>query len=128
MQPNAVPSLLPSYSFVDSNANNGFNHYRIKIVLSTGSYFYSNIDQAFVGAMIAYPNPFTSTITLQGLSEGKTTTLKIFSIDGSLVKMATTSFNVVQWQLGSLPNGVYSLVADDGLNQQRVRINKMPQH
>lgn len=126
--PNAVHTLLPKYTFIDTAANNGFNHYRIKITVGTLSYFYTNVDQAFVGSMIAYPNPFTESITLQGLSEGRTSTLKIFSLDGSMVKLASTSANIFQWHLGSLPNGVYSLIADDGISQQRIRINKMPQH
>lgn len=126
--PNAVHTLLPTYSFIDTAANKGFNHYRIKITLGTRSYFYTNVDQAFVGSMIGYPNPFTESITLQGLSEGKTTSLKIVSSDGSLVKLASTTSHVFQWHLGSLPNGVYSLVADDGVNKQLIRINKMPQH
>ena len=126
--PNALPSLLPIYSFTDSIANNGFNHYRLKTITGTLSYFYSNTDKAFVGSLIGYPNPFTSSITLQGLTEGKPSILRIFSSDGSMAKVATVNANSYQWFLGSLASGIYSLVADDGTTQQRIRINKMPIH
>jgi hypothetical protein len=128
IKPNAIRTAQSTYTYVDSLANNGFNHYRIKTTVGTLSYFYSNTDRAFVGSLISYPNPFTGIITLQGLIAGKTTSLKVFGLDGSMVKYASTNANSYQWDLSSLPNGVYTIVADDGINRQHVRVNKMPQH
>jgi hypothetical protein len=128
INPNTIRSALPTYTFVDSAANNGFNHYRLKTTVGTLSYFYSNPDNAFVGSLVSYPNPFTGFITLQGLASGKVTTLKVFGSDGSMVKVTTTNANSYQWNLSSLPNGTYTIVADDGINRQQVRINKMPLH
>lgn len=126
--PNAIRSALPTYTYVDTTANDGYNHYRLKTTVGSLSYFYSNIDKAFVGSLMSYPNPFTGKITLLGLTAGKTTTLKVFDDVGKLAKLATTSANSYQWDLSSLPNGIYTLIADDGINQQHIRINKMPQH
>ncbi len=128
VKPNDLRSLSPLYHFTDTLANNGFNHYRLKTTVSTLSFFYSKIDQAFVGSLISYPNPFSESINLQGLAAGKTTTLKIFTIDGRLVKTATVNANSYQWFLGDLSNGIYSLISDDGVSQQRIRINKLPKH
>lgn len=128
INPNTIRTALPTYTFVDTAANNGFNHYRLKTTVGTLSYFYSNPDKAFVGSLISYPNPLTGLITLQGLTAGKTNTLKVFDMDGKLLKIATTNANFYQWDLSSLSNGIYTIFADDGISQQHIRINKMPQH
>ncbi len=126
--PNNIHSINPNYLFTDSLAKDGFNHYRLKINLNYFGYIYSNIDKTYIGSLVSYPNPFTSLINVLGLSEGKNHILKVFSMDGSLVKLANASGNMYQWNLSSLANGVYTLIVDDGTSQEHIRINKMPIH
>ena len=126
--PNNIHSINPNYLFTDSLAKDGFNHYRLKINLNSFGYIYSNIDKTYIGSLVSYPNPFTSLINVLGLSEGKNHTLKVFSMDGSLVKLANASGNMYQWNLSSLANGVYTLIVDYGTSQEHIRINKMPIH
>lgn len=126
IQPKAKPSPMPVYTFQDSLANMGFNHYRLKILLSTNSYFYSSVVETFIGKLITYPNPFTQAITIQGLSADRTNKLAIYSSGGNLVRTATVNGKSYQWNLSNLPDGVYYLVADDGISKQKYRLNKMP--
>jgi len=126
--PNKIRSTKPNYSYIDSFANKGLNHYRLKTTMSNYGYIYSNIDKAYVGSLVCYPNPFSSSITIEGLFEGKTTLLKVISMDGAIVKMGSTNGNIYQWYLGSLPEGIYTLVIDDGTNHDQIRMGKMPAH
>ncbi len=128
IQPNAIRAKMPTYTFKDTSANLGFNHYRLKILLSTYSYFYSGVVEAFVGKLITYPNPFTQSITIQGLAGDRSSTLSIYSLGGLLVKTATVNGKSYQWNLNNLASGVYYLVADDGISKQKYSIHKMPKN
>jgi hypothetical protein len=136
--PNAVRSLSPVYTFTDSAAKDGLNHYRLKVTLNNLTFFYSNIDVASIvptgisiigsnsSAIICYPNPFVNSISLLGLNSGKTYSLRVFSMKGALVKTSNSTGNINQWNLSNLSDGIYTLLIDDGKRQEKLHINKMP--
>lgn len=122
---NAVRSAFPTYTYQDISPNTGFNRYRLKPILYNYSYFYSNIIDAFVGGLIAYPNPSNSSVNIQGLASDRVTKLKIVSMSGNVLKSATCSGNKFQWNISDLASGIYFVVAEDGLNTQSIKINKI---
>jgi hypothetical protein len=138
--PNAVHTLSPVYAFVDSLAKDGLNHYRLKITLNDLTFFYSNIDVANIvstaisvigqpsTSIVCYPNPFVGSISVQGLTSGKQYILRVFSMDGALVKTSNTTGNKYQWNLSNLPNGIYTLLIDDGKKLEKFHIGKMPSY
>jgi hypothetical protein len=140
VNPKAVHTLLPVYAFNDSLAKDGLNHYRLKVILNDLTFFYSNIDVANIiptgisiigqpsSTIVCYPNPFVNAITIQGLITGKPYTLRVFSMNGALVKSSNTSGNKYQWNLSNLPNGIYTLLIDDGKKLEKFHIGKMPSY
>ena len=138
--PKAVHTISPVYSFADSLAKDGLNHYRLKVTLNDLTFFYSNIDVANIvptalsvfgqpsTSIVCYPNPFVGSISVQGLTSGKLYTLRVFSMDGALVKSSNTTGNKYQWNLSNLANGIYTLLIDDGKKLEKFHIGKMPSY
>jgi hypothetical protein len=49
-------------------------------------------------------------------------------MNGALVKTSNTTGNKYQWNLSNLPNGIYTLLIDDGKKSEKFHIGKMPSY
>jgi hypothetical protein len=61
------------------------------------------------GNVIAYPNPFTSTVYLQNNDASKTLQVELVSIEGKTIFTKTMTAQQEQFDLGELSNGIYFL-------------------
>ncbi len=109
-------------------------YYRLKVTDNTGKYSYSNTIMVRLNpskqVLSAWPNPFTSQVTLQIASAVKSTaTINLFDGTGKLVKhqdnivQAGTSFVTVD-NLQVLAKGVYYLEVVNGDKKTQTKIIK----
>jgi hypothetical protein len=75
------------YSFVHNAASYGSNYYRLQQFDIDGNFKYSPVKQISFGVSKTqvYPNPARATLTVVHSSEGKNTSLSIYSINGRQV-------------------------------------------
>ncbi|HWJ29827.1 MAG TPA: T9SS type A sorting domain-containing protein, partial [Flavisolibacter sp.] len=110
------------YSFVHTQPVSGNNFYRIMQTDADGKITYSKI------IMIVYGDPSLITILGNPVDNGQlivqvnqTTSLKLFSADGKLVKMQQASNGTQSIDVRGLPKGMYTLLA--GSTAKRIIIN-----
>lgn len=79
------------------------------------------------GNVNAFPNPFTSVISLQNNNEGKTLNVELVDMDGKTVLQRTMTAPQEQFDLSSFSNGIYFLRVYDAENKlvQTLKINKI---
>jgi len=97
----APKSGTPEYYYID-----GIQKLYFGVITSVDE----NLQDGNTGISV-FPNPATETITLINLPEGKGI-VKIFSLDGRLIKQATLSPHDPAIDISKLHSGIYFLVAD----------------
>jgi aspartate 1-decarboxylase len=83
--------------------------YRLKMVDADGKYKYSNtikIDTKYIDAFSIFPNPSRGQLNISGV-EGNGT-IKLFTIDGKLIKQVTTTANM-KIDISNIAKGTYLL-------------------
>jgi hypothetical protein len=102
--------LTSKYSFIDADAVNGLNYYRLKMVDKDNTYSFSRINSIILdgGLGIIYPNPVNESITL-GIDNTKTiSSLEIFDTKGTRV-LKTTKLVSNKINVERLIPGIYLL-------------------
>ena len=133
MTPVAIPDEALSISNVlldgEAYADYGSDSRVLNIPAGTGGVFevtynlgeFVNADEvAATPKITAFPNPFESHFSLEGLPRGAD--LNLFNLNGQLLKQYTNVQNGQQIQLNTLPSGVYIAVfsADGETYRQRL--------
>lgn len=120
---------LGQYTFTDTNPLTGLNLYRVQVVESNGSPYYSNVasvnrKMAAINIQAA-PNPVISTLNLHisGGSLPKEASVILTDISGKTVlqQAANTSMTL---DLQGLSSGIYILKYTDGQDTRIMRISK----
>jgi hypothetical protein len=110
------------YSFIHTQPSSGNNYYRIMQTDADGKITYSKIIMIVFGdvaSVTVLGNPVgNGQLTLQ---VNQTTSLKLFSADGKLVKMQQASNGTQTMDVRGLAKGMYTLLA--GTNAKRIIIN-----
>lgn len=116
-----------NYSFVDKDINSqGYVYYRLKQVDHSGVYEYSKIvmvrfDSKGNEAVTVYPNPATSWLTIDGLTESLKEVV-ITDMLGKTVYASTMQAN--SFSIESLPAGTYILNLISGAERTRIKFVK----
>lgn len=116
-----------NYSAIDYNPNNGNNYYRLSEVDLDGNTTFSQIiliNDSKEDALLLYPNPTNGVTFLKGDNLGMT---KIYSLAGQdvtyMVKQNKIGENLIEFNFGFVPNGLYFIEFDGYLMKEMV-LNK----
>lgn len=117
------------YMYEDSHPVNGVNYYRLKQKDNDGRFTYSAVLRLIYGnnlqKLFVYPNPATTTISINtGTSFGKKV-ISIYNVQG--VKVYEQEFvqvQTVQLNVQALPAGAYKLMVNDGNKNEVVTFIK----
>ncbi len=71
-----------------------------------------------------YPNPTSDKIQIQLTEKLKISTIKVFNIDGKMVKMQKNNSNTAEVNIANLTNGIYLLLIEAGNNKIVMKIIK----
>lgn len=96
-----------NYSFNDIHVEESVSFYRLKIVDMDGKYSYSNtikIKSKNLNTLSVFPNPSKGQLTINGVQDNGI--IKLFSIDGKLVKALTTTTNM-KIDISNIEKGAY---------------------
>lgn len=108
-----------SYSFIDKNADNGINYYRLKQVDFNGTYEYSNeVEVNVIGHLTFnldqnYPNPFNPSTNIKySVPESGNVRLSVYNLVGEEVAVLVNGFSQagfyeVTFDASNLSTGVY---------------------
>ncbi len=125
----AVParnrSAADAYSYTDGNPLQAMNFYRLKITDMDGSYRYSNvlkINFAKEEGLQIYPNPAHNTVTLGGISPGKT--IRLLTPDGKTLKTILSEGETKTISVENYPSGLYILEYQNGGRTERCKLLK----
>jgi hypothetical protein len=104
---------IQHYSFIDQNARDKNQYYRIRITGPGGKIEYSNIQQLQYNAstkILVFPNPTTDVLHVRLNSVYDKITASIFNSSGQLVKqLQFTSSQLISIPVQTLPRGQYWL-------------------
>lgn len=109
-----------SYQYLDTDPQDGINYYRLKQVDFDGKFEYSVVKHIRVTAgsgVDVYPNPATNHITIDHLAAGQI--VRIFNLNGKLVKHLNTTAKRLSIPVSDLSNGVYVIQIVDS-NQRLI--------
>jgi hypothetical protein len=125
-----VAGIKDKYELPDGNAYNKVSYYRLRLLLRSGEYLYSNI--AKVGgfnkdALFAYPNPASGAISLNITADSKgAAAVRIFDGTGRAVwqqiSFMNDGSNVRTISLNNLSAGAYTIMVD--MNDRTARTIK----
>lgn len=78
------------------------------------------------GSISAFPNPFTSSVSLQNNTEGQTLHVNLIDMEGKTIMKRTMVNKQEQFDLSSYSNGIYFLEVYDESNKliQNLKIDK----
>ncbi len=117
---------IQSYQFTDQAPVAGLNYYRLKQMDYDGQFAYSPVTAiTFVrkGAISVYPTATNGMVNIATEDEGSSQ-VKVFHINGSLMKQQTFDSNTLPLDLSSLPNGTYLIVVETSTQTHQERIFK----
>jgi hypothetical protein len=82
---------------------------------------------ANTGNVSAYPNPFTSVVSLQNNNEGKTLNVELVDMEGKTMFKRTMATEQEQFDLSTYTNGIYFIRVYDTENNlvQTLKIDKI---
>jgi hypothetical protein len=122
-------SQLNSYSFSDVDVKTGVNYYRLKIINNDGSVKYSNtivISNRQSLQTTVFPNPVISNVTINHGKAFAGAVLRVFTIDGKLVRTTPVQIGAVQTTLSAsqLLKGNYLLIYENNGEKSSVQFTK----
>ncbi|MCE7042892.1 T9SS type A sorting domain-containing protein [Dyadobacter sp. CY312] len=113
------------YSFTDPNTYTGNRYYRIRQTDNDGTYSYSSIiNISAEGKPVAaylYPNPATTTVTLETDHNLLNTAARLINMSGIIVRQWVIRDQQTSLDLSGLSAGIYILKLTDG---QVIRVTK----
>jgi hypothetical protein len=118
-----------SYSFNDADVKTGVNYYRLKIINNDGSVKYSNtivISNKQSLQTTVFPNPVISNITINHAKAFTGAVLRVFTVDGKLVRTTPVQIGAVQTTLSAsqLLKGNYLLIYENNGEKSSVQFAK----
>ncbi len=119
---------IHQYNHTHASPIAGRNYYRLKKIENDGKYTYSqtltvNLQEIPAGKLLLYPNPASSSTTLQYQSQAKQwITIQAFDYSGKTVinkkHLAQKGRNSISLpEIALLNTGLYLVVVDDGVNK-----------
>jgi autotransporter passenger strand-loop-strand repeat protein len=126
-------SLVQNYSYVDYNAANGINYYRLKLVSSDAPASYSPVaavtfNNTTSGSVAVFPSAFTDQFTVK-LNEVKSgnVIVKLYNGQGALILVKSLSGSATQIinTPSNLSRGLYILEVDNGSDKSFHRLMKL---
>lgn len=126
-------SLVQNYSYVDYNAVNGANYYRLKLESSDASALYSPVlavkfTGTASGTTTVYPNPFSDhvTVNLAEVQSGNAM-VKLYNDKGAVVLVKSLSGAAIETinMSSYLPKGFYILEVINGSDKSCHRLIKL---
>ena len=115
-----------SYQFMDQAPVTGLNYYRLKQMDYDGQFAYSPVTAITFtrkGGISVYPTATNSMVNIVTEDEGNAL-VKVFHINGSLMKQQAFAGNTLPLDLSSLPNGTYLIVVETSTQTHQERIFK----
>ncbi|WP_020536378.1 T9SS type A sorting domain-containing protein [Lewinella cohaerens] len=115
-----------AYQFTDQAPVAGLNYYRLKQMDYDGQFTYSSVTAITFtrkGAINVYPTATNGMINIVTEDEGSSL-VKVFHINGSLMKQQTFDGNSLPLDISSLPNGTYLIVVETSSQTYQERIFK----
>jgi hypothetical protein len=123
------------YQFTDiENNKSGVRYYRLKIIDNDGSFTYSAIRPVVFGDEVSwqvYPNPSSGIFNLSyQLSDAETMTVKVYNVNGKIVKQYHTPGNGFVQKLNidlsnpGFATGLYMIEANAGEKKQTFKLIK----
>ncbi|MEO8117575.1 MAG: T9SS type A sorting domain-containing protein [Bacteroidota bacterium] len=117
-----------AYSYSDKNSWEGMNYYRIKENAANGSFTYSQILKVnFANSVIIslYPNPTKNIVTITGLNNYITSTIRVLDINGrEVMKKDFTHIGSPSLNISKLAQGSYFLLVEQGGKVVKLRVIK----
>jgi len=110
-------SLMDLYSYTDQRPNPGINTYRVKLIETNGSFFYSPVRQLNndlkAKEFVIYPNPASHQVVIAG-DFTSLVKVKLFDVSGRLRfrKEIVSNNENMTIDISSLDEGVYVLQVD----------------
>jgi hypothetical protein len=117
------------YTYVDEQALQGINYYRLKMIEGSGKTAYSKTVSAIVSgkdfSVSAYPNPVSENLTVMvsGL-QGSNATIQVTDVTGKILKTIRMNGTQETINLNGLANGIYLIKYADTNHTQTIRVNK----
>ena len=120
---------IQQYNFVDNNAKNKNQYYRLKIKGIAGQMDYSNIQQLQnekATEILVFPNPTTDVLQLQLNKSYDKINVQVTNVAGQMVKQLTipASNQVITIPVQNLPAGKYWLQLQNGKEKQTLQFIK----
>lgn len=116
-----------SYQFMDQAPVAGLNYYRLKQMDYDGQFAYSPVTAITFtrkGGISVYPTATNGMLNIVTEDEGNAL-VKVFHINGSLMRQQTFAGNTLPLDLSSLPNGTYLIVVETSTQTHQERIFKL---
>ncbi|TAL49465.1 MAG: T9SS type A sorting domain-containing protein [Chitinophagaceae bacterium] len=124
-----------SYNFTDAeNGKNGVRYYRLKIVDNDNTFVYSPVRPVVFSNEVqlqVYPNPSNGIFNLiYQLNQGETMTVKVYDINGKLIKRLLPSGNgfvqktIIDLHSSVFAPGIYLLKVERGEKLQQFKLIK----
>lgn len=117
---------IQSYQFMDQAPVAGINYYRLKQMDYDGQFAYSPVTAITFtrkGGISVYPTATNGMVNIVTEDEGSSL-VKVFHINGSLMKQQALESNTLPLDLSSLPNGSYLIVVETSTQTYQERIFK----
>ncbi len=120
------------YSFTDNKVRNTTNYYRLRMVDFDASYEFSDIIKVTMEEIKAsvqvkaFPNPTIDYLNIELNADNATEiNIRLTNVAGNTLQQRTASNDDnVQFDMNSLPSGIYFLVVDNGTDVQTQKIVK----
>lgn len=125
----AANGRASNYNYLDKNAFQGTNYYRLKMLQANGSYAYSKVVIATINGIVfnlqAYPNPVTKelTIAVSGLPAADAT-IQLTDLTGKIIQSSLLEGMKATIDMSGLANGVYLLKYHDANHSKIIRVTK----
>jgi hypothetical protein len=117
------------YSFNDADVKSGVNYYRLKMINNDGSVRYSNtiiISNKLSLQTTVFPNPVISNITINHGKAVAGALLRLYTIDGKLVRTTPVQIGAIQTTLSAsqLLKGNYLLIFENNGEKSTAQFSK----
>jgi hypothetical protein len=117
------------YSFDDADVKSGVNYYRLKMINNDGSVRYSNtiiISNKLSLQTTVFPNPVISNITINHGKAVAGALLRLYTIDGKLVRTTPVQIGAIQTTLSAsqLLKGNYLLIFENNGEKSTAQFSK----
>jgi uncharacterized delta-60 repeat protein len=118
---------LNRYSFEDTAPLNGYSYYRIQQVTADNNFIYSKILRLRYTndpSLKIFPNPVRDILHIEGLNSNKTALIKVFNVNGVIIKKVTTAIGCYNLNVRMLPAGTYYILIETNKKIEKKKLIK----